>query len=487
MYSRRIFTGINSLLHFDFPHYYAANSALKDEASSRLWAKKGNVLFAGRFPPSDLSDDNAPKFGYRCLYTQSNTDYVISSGEAFSFKSKGPHELEIFAYFKSAQAGNIISLLNASGEFLVISFSSSQAIQAVSSSWGINLVGSSVSLNTWHHIRLQVNAGIISLWVDGNSYAGANISTGLTASVTSIKIGGTHAYFDEFVLKDTISAGGVPLQPYRGALDITKAGGFGSGLDGIANISSDARINSYGKVNKKSGGINFTVASWDTGGEDGYPVIANNISQGDELMFWVWQKSNTSPDTLAGLYAFRRITSISGTAFSVDRPVSDEFDMDEALKNYYVYAYKIPHFSSFTLQAGGRLWPSKDLIAFRCTGNATWSGTNGVASTGVSRSDSWDLSHSDLPDRMLPGYACIMAFCGGTFTAGGKIGRYSAKFPGGYGGSGEIMTSTGSSSSYGSNIIIAARKLHVDNESLCHNAYYSNHFSGLCYLAGDMV
>ena len=105
MYTRRNFPGILSLLHFDFPHYNADNSALKDEASQETWSRHGNIMTASKYSPADYTDSNTPKFGYRCLYSQSSTDYVTASNShgTFDINSSGPYTFEVFIQPKTRQ------------------------------------------------------------------------------------------------------------------------------------------------------------------------------------------------------------------------------------------------------------------------------------------------------------------------------------------------------------------------------------------------
>ena len=290
--------------------------------------------------------------------------------------------------------------------------------------------------------------------------------------------------FDEFALRSPVPALSVPSQPYQGALDLTRIGGFGNGNDGTFTLTSGSCYsNAYGTVTGAAG-VSFTVDSW----HKPTTCMGSKPNAGDELMFLVRKKSG-GINGLQGLYAFRFITGIQGTSFTIDSPITEEFDMSEAVSNYTVTAHKIPHFSSVNI-SGGSLLMYNHVAAFRCTGNATINGA--VYSSSVAqRIDDFDLSHSDLPDRMIPSMGNILFFCGGTFTAGtnARLGHAPGDVANkaGYGGkSDNIMIATQSNSQYyGANVLIAARKLAIDENALAYGALNSVHYSGLCYLAGD--
>ena len=116
----------------------------------------------------------------------------------------------------------------------------------------------------------------------------------------------------------------------------------------------------------------------------------------------------------------------------------------------------------------------------------------------IGRNDSHKLTHSDLPDRMIPSAGNIIITCGGKFTApeGARLGHEKAGSifrPAGYGGrviNGEnciMIPYSPSSTAYGFNILIAAKRLAIDESALAYGARSTNWYSGLCYLAGDLA
>lgn len=494
MYSRRSFGSIKSLLHFDFPHHYATNSGLKDEASPESWHLNGNANFAGKFPPVDVSTTNAPKFGYRSLHTSANSDYAYCANlnNTFKFNNSGPLEFELFFYLLTSANGNLITLMSGNDTVFTLSISS-EKLSASSTSFGISITSSnSITINTWHHVRVSLSSNSCNVYYNANSIGTATISGTKSATVSSVRIGGINGYLDEFVYRwGGTSAGGVPTAPYQGTLDITKAGGFGTGRDGslILSGSGAVYINTSAIISAVSNGTLFTHNGFAPVSSSVGRIIAGEPKQGDEVMLWV--EPTGSKDNLAGLYAFRNIVSVSANSFTIDSPVVDEFDMDEALRYYKIIATKIPHFTTVTLNRTSCLKMPHYFIAFRATGNVSWDCYNSTYEKATTMVN-FALSHSDLPDRILPSYANIMIFCGGTCSVTGRMGVDSNQ-PyrlGGYGGAddvaGQIMIGSRDSDIHGANILIAAKTLNVDSNSLLYGAKSATHYSGLCYLAGNL-
>ena len=445
-------------------------------------------MTASKYSPADYTDSNTPKFGYRCLYSQSSTDYVTASNShgTFDINSSGPYTFEVFIQPKDSSAGNIISFVSGNSDVLTLSITTSRTFKITCSAWSLSLTGTvTAGLSTWVHVRAVINAGDIFLYVNNVQDAHTTITSGLSLKVTAIRVGGSHAFLDEFCFMNKAASASVTV-PYQGTLDITKAGGFGSGRDGTVNVdsASTVSVNMFGKVSKADG-LAFT-ANWETS------TLCSSIKAGDEVMFLVFHKGNSSPDDLIGRFAFRNITGVSGNSFTVDKSVTEEFDMSDAFSKCYVYAYKIPHFSSFTFT--GTLLSSGHVTAFRCTGDVHWNGQCGdyrPISLEAYRG-SHQMCHSDIPDRMTPTHN-ILVFCGGTFTAPstasiGSVGTAAGQASPGYGGKrGDESVMIGThSANRGANILIAARKLAIDSAALDYGGW-SYGYSGCCYLAGELV
>ena len=489
MYTRRIFTGIKSLLHFDFPHANANDSGLKDETGLETWTRSGSAMFASKYQPSDFSASNAPKFGYRCLYTKSANDFIQSTNNNASF-STDKFDTEIFICPQSSTAGNILAFMNGNSESLALSLTSSRALKVSSSSWSLASESSFiVPLNSWHHVRLQVSGTMLKVFADGAQVIGVNVPGG-KLPVTGLRIGGAHSFFDEFVYRDNIQNAFVPTQPAQGVLDLTKIGGFGTGADGeFYGNASDMTLNTHGRIQTLSG-VNASVNSWFTANH-----AAKSLSPGDEVMFFAINHTGSYALDIRGLYAFRRVISSDGNNFIIDSPLVTEFGRSDFVYNDYLYAFRVPNFSNVTV-TGHNLYALNQLIAFRCTGNVTFQNAGTKPSTTThTRNDDYDLSHSDLPDRMISSQGNLIVVCGGTFTADssthlGHVKASSAMRPAGYGASSSydmpVMIGNPGNSIYGFNVLIAARKIRIDSNSLDYGAMSTGSYSGLCYLAGDM-
>ena len=488
MYTRRLKGNILSLLHFDFPHYYASNTGLKDEAGGGEWNRHGGAAFAGNMLPVENFRNDAPKFGYRCLMTQSQDDYVSAPNTgAFTLTSSQPFTAEIFVNFLTASAGNIFCFMAGSSEALSVSLTASRQIKVSAPSWDVSFTGASFpALSSWHHVRVTMSGGYLSLYADGALDGRSNITQSGPLQVTELRIGGASAMYDEFCLRNIDAGAGVPYAPYQLAFDITKAGGFGTGRDGDFSFTSKSafKINAMANV-QKADGVSFTTGAWFLSSH------FKSINPGDEVMFLVTMKNSAGDDSLAGLYAFRNVIDRSGSKLTIDRPVTEEFDMDTALATHVVRVYKIPHLSSFS--SAGAASCMGDVFAFRCTGNVDWLG-GCAGDTSPVRYDSWNLTHSDLPDRMIPSRGNILIFCGGTFTApsSSRLGSplTGAQRQGGYGRSNTwdmpVMVGSPSTTRTGYNILIAARNLRIDSDAMAYGGHASSYFSGLCYLAGDL-
>lgn len=490
MYTRRIFTGIKSLLHFDFPHFNAKDSGLKDETGLETWSRSGSAMSASKHIPAGFASAIAPKFGYRCLYTQSANDFIQSTNYSGSF-STDKFDTELFICPQSSTAGNILAFMNGNSESLALSLTSARNLRVSSSSWSLASESSFiVPLNSWHHVRLQVAGTTLKVFADGAQVIAVNVPGG-KLPVTGMRIGGAHSFFDEFVFRDNIQNAFVPSQPVQGVLDLTKIGGFGTGADGEFNGNADSmNINTCGHVDSLKG-VNACVTSWNASN-----CAAKSLSPGDEVMFFAVNHSSAINKNLTGLYAFRRVISSDGLSFIIDSPLETEFGQSEFANNNWLYAFRVPNFSRVNI-TGGNLYAKFQASAFRCTGDVTISnaGTK-FMSASPTRYDDFDLSHSDLPDRMISSRGNLIVICGGTFTADSSAMLGHAKTsaslfrPAGYGGadnySQPVMIGSPSNKYYGFNILIAAKKLRIDSDSLAYGADAQHHYSGLCYLAGDM-
>lgn len=490
MYSRRLFdSSIKSVLHFDFPHANARIPGLHDEVGLESWNKAGNACFVSRFKPADITATNAPKFGYRSLCTQSASDYVYSTGNSgiFSFTSSVAFNLEIWTCLQSSTAGNIFAFMNGSAELFTVSVTAERKIKVVCSTLSINFTTSdTLPLNDWAHVRVGFSRGngYVTVFINGTQ-CGEAYFTEQPIAVTSLRIGGANAYFDEFIFRHNNGGHSVTSSPVQGSFDIAKAGGYGTGADGELSITSGTKTLNICAIVKSASGSTVKIADF-----QGTGAVFPSINPGDEVLFLVMPKSK-GVDSLAGLYAFRRVVDCSSGSLTLDSPVSDEFNMSDALNSYKVTVHRVPNLSGLTLAANASLRPDfYRVLTFRCTGNVTWHGKTALTSITGRTLDNWDLCHSDLPDRMIYSSHNIFITCGGTFTADSSArigGNSSLTRKGGYGGVSTDSIMVGSSNYYEDNILIAARKLSIDDDALAYGARGQTHYSGLCYLAGELI
>lgn len=445
MFSRRFFAdGLKSLLHFDYPYHGATNSALHDELGLCEWAKNGSAMFASAYSPADVNYYDAPKFGYRCLYTQSESDYIYSVNSIFDSQE---FSAEIYLYLRSSSEGRIFSFMN--GSYISLSL--------MIRSGGYVAVNSTVSdtalvINTWYHIRMNFKNNNVYVYLDGNLILTAN-SIHLS-NITALRIGGCHALFDEFAFWDEAREASVPYYPYEGYLDLVKMGGFGDGHDGEYIHSMTTYHNPEGKVTSAYDTF-FTVDTW-------YPLgNFNKINTGDEIMFYVTADKKSTYHELAGLFAFRHIVFLNNYSFVVDSPVTEEFDMEEAFKNYTVYALKVPNYSACRCTAITPSYHAKVGI-IRSTGDMTF--INTFITTSAPNFYNVPLAPGNLPDRLLGVSSHGIFLCGGTLSLAKE-------------------RSTARLSIDKCNILAASRKLNIDSSTFPRIATSSE--PGLHYLAGE--
>lgn len=487
--ARRLWGSWKSVLHFDFPHYYAEISGLKDEASGETWHLSGSASLASKYLPADTVNSNAPKFGYRSLYTSSQGDFAYAANTLGTFTQNidSGFSCGIFVFPLGASEGGIIQFMNGESSVLALTLTSDRKLKASCPAWSLDTASANaLTQNAWHYVFMAVKKSSLAVYADGAQVISSSAPSS-SLNVTALRIGGCPAMFDEFSYGGYSSAYAVPSQPLQASLDMTLMGGFGTGQDGAFSWSSSAgfSINTAGNVESVSG-LTIRVPT-----RSNASAFSKEISAGDEIMLHVRQKGASGAYALAGLYDFARVADASGGYITLEKNIT-AFDMAEAVRDYTLAACKVPNFSSVNITAGW-MRPQKNIIVFRCTGNVYWGG--GTYFSPQKRYDPLAVTHSDLPDRMIDSGLNFLAFCGGTFTApaSGRLGaRTSDKVyrPNGYGGGGgnegRIMTGTKGSGYYGANLLIAAKKLAVDSNALQYGAKNSSAFSGLCYMAGDL-
>ena len=318
--------------------------------------------------------------------------------------------------------GDILNLDNE----LALSIESG-ALQLTSTSWGIEETSqTTLTADTWQHVLLRLSGGTAKVYLDGTEALSASI-TGNAIEPETVRLGGYYGFMDEFVFRDEAGtdAPTIPTHPYNGTLDIAKVGGYGTGLDGDAEIRIISQINSYGLINSITDSKTFTVSSWSNG--DLLP------SDGCEIMLHITApKSETSAEyPLVGLYAFSKIASVIGTSIILEDEITTgngyDFTLSSSLlSTYYVQVITVPNYKNLTINSGITVNPltwstttGGGIVAFRCTGDCEVNGSIITHGYGAVRYDLQQMTNSKLIDRFLCGSrgGGIFITCGGTFTA----------------------------------------------------------------------
>ncbi|MBQ3396802.1 MAG: hypothetical protein IJG55_10845 [Synergistaceae bacterium] len=435
-YSRRKYSmHIKSLVHFDFPYFNEAYDGCRDEISGNIFTRAGNVEFAGREKPCDEIISGVPKFGYRCLYSQSNSDYIsaVNTGQ-FDIKSGVDYELECFVRLSSSSSGNIITFMNGSAKILTLSLTQDNMINLNSSGINmLNLSGSSIfALNTWYHVKVRLGGEKVQIILNGNIIAEKEYSHG-DLTVSEIRIGGFSGFIDEFIMRDSVTPDVVPEEPYQGTLDINLAGGFGTGALGDVTLTSKTNFNSHAAVSSVNGKV-ITLLSQNGG-------IFTSYSAGTEIMIHV-SKSKTSDESDLGRYAFRTVTgSDQRGIITIDREVTEEFNLETCALNYEVQIITVPHYKSLTIKASsagirtnayanghGGIIAMRVLNNLHIEGQVTSNGGSGIIVTGLGQEsprDNVNICNAELIDRFIfRDSGGIFIACGGTLSSNehGRIG-----------------------------------------------------------------
>ena len=410
--SYRFWGNIKALFHFDYPYYHEPGDGLKDEVSGRhdIFVRSGAIKLAGN-ETSELiiPASTGPKFGYRCLASGSANDFIVSgNADLINLIKTKNCEIEFFVKFAASNNAQVFSLANSSDNIFAITQSEASVLIT-----GGNM-SYAVSLNTWIHFKLKISSSSIKLFVNGTERITAAVPD--LNYLTTIKIGGINGYYDELVFRQGNSNDIIPAVPYQADLNINSLGNFNDGSLGDVVITSNSIINSYALVTSASGS-SLTLSNW-YNGKFGTPKA------GDEIMLHVTAKKN-STDDLLGLYSLRKIKSVNQNTLTLENTV-DEFDLSNAIQEYYVQVIFIPAFKNFTINQGITIRPLTyssfnhygGIIAFRAKNSCNVNGNIISMGYGPARSDLLQMTHGDLIDRFLINSGGgIFITCGGTFTS----------------------------------------------------------------------
>ncbi len=522
---------IKSLLHFDYPYYSELNDGLNDEINGNIWARSGNAQLVGEHSPAQTIIEGTPKFGYRCLYTQSENDFISSSLPAFSLKASGSYEFFCFVRPTASQQGTIISLTSGDYQRLTFSLNSDRNICSACSDWNFSAQSSaSLSLNEWHSLALRLAPSQLSIIIDGTTET-FPITSRTDLPATGCRIGGFNGQVDEFIFRDSFSTS-LPTEPVQATLHSNELGGFGEGSLGNVVINSDCIFTTSAKCSVSTANPKIISLSNTQSGFFG------NFALNDEILIL---------NNETGEYVFRTITGIT-----------QNIVLNEGvyLSGTSIQAIKVLHFSELTINAGVTVKANQftndngGVIAMRCKGNCTINGKIITSGLGRERTDTLQLTHAKYIDNFLPtAGGSIMIFCGGTLALP-STSRLGAEWDGsyipdgiwgcqgvsggaGYGGGGSagvyanwgrsLASSAGGgvggggapSQTYapnyvgakpgfsgdngnpcGANIILIARTLNAAQEAIssggqCGNCYnqvgYSGGGTGFCYIACERM
>ncbi len=454
---RRFDSHIKSLVHFDYPYYAENSDGLGDEILGlNQWSRSGSAKLAGSEIPADEIIEGTPKFGYRCLMTSANSDFIQCSSTVFSIPGSGSFEFSFWVRPRAHTPGNILQLFNNSQQVFSLSLLQNGSVSAASSAYSLAVSSTqTLPLNAWSFIRLRVSGSSVSILIGSSETQSSITRTALT--VTQIRLGGINGFIDEFMFRNNLSSSEIPSEPAKGYLTLPDIGGAGSGKLGSVTLSSAKTLNTTA-----------AVLSWPDSKTCRVSTIYNgdfgSFTAGEEVMIL-----NTYSGS-AGSYVFRKIQAASGSTITLDSPVTD-FGLDASAKTQLI---QIPHFGSLTVNAGVTISPLKwngetgGIAAFRVKNNCTILGSILTHGLGMPRTDMLQLTHAKLIDTFLPGQGGgIFIVCGGTLTVS-SAARLGASWDGagkggvnprgsleqrcagsGYGGAGASDDDSASTGSYG--------------------------------------
>lgn len=444
---------IKSLVHFDFPYYAEPSDGCRDEINGNIFVRYGNVMFVGTEFPCDEIVEGTPKFGYRCLCSNSNSDFIAAPNQAniFSLKAGSNYEFEFFVKAKSQSTqGNIMRLMKDNVSVFTIAITPEMRISVQSPALNINSASSEILRgDEWYFVRVCLYSGNLKIYVSGEkpsdsstlpSPDGGSEFTDYSAYalvIDELRLGGLNGFIDEFLMRDSKSTSGIPDKPHQAFLDVSDAGGYGNGVTNIT-LSSDKMINSYALV-KKVSGQNITLGTITKG------QLAD-FSVGGEVMIHV-SKPKSSSDSETGFFAFRKILGVKSKVLTLDSPVVNEFDLASCVSNYYVQAIAVPNLNTFNLPSERTIKPRTfgdsyggGIIIIRCKSDMNIDGKIITAvqtdNLGPHRTDKLQGTHSDMINRFLINDGGgIILICGGTLriSSTAKIGAEESALPG-YGG-----------------------------------------------------
>ena len=250
-------------------------------------------------------------------------------------KSGKNYEIEFFIRKTNASAGNIVNMLDDSdNNKFTISTDANNKIAVTCATMSIaGTSDAALTLNTWTHVRVRISNGNAYIYVNGVlSYSGTCSLE--VQNITKIRLGGFIGQLDEFMIRHALSNDNVPGVPYKGYIDTYGIGG--TGKQGALNLTTGTnKINTYYYANTIIDSQTFRVHAM--GSSNAYIGMHGDAQPGDEVMIWKEQLSSAGKleGTESGLYAFRKIKSVTGTQFTLDSPVTEFSMTPEDTQKYY--------------------------------------------------------------------------------------------------------------------------------------------------------
>jgi len=435
--SRREYkNGEIALLHFDFPYYGETGDGLRDEIGKLSWSAQGNAKLVGTEAPVAQVVEGTPKFGYRCLQTAANTDYIVAQDAAglLNINKAGNYEFECFLRPTNVTApGNILALLNAGTQVFSAAVSSTGNVVVTVDDTPI-VSSALLSQGAWTHLLIRISGGNLNLYFNGAGAGTGSIAAGIVEA-DEIRLGGFVGQMDEVRIRKAAGSGipTVPASPYQGSINLKSLGGFGDGSTGDDTITqAGVDINTTAMVQSGSQ-QNFMLGEQSVG-------RYGTIQPGDKVMIHVSRGKTADATEEFSRFSIRTVASFNGGVLTLGSAIT-EFIVSPS--EYYIQVVKIPQFRNLNIASGGSLVPKAwntttggGILAAVVQGNCTVSGKIITTGKGITRIEQMPFCHSMMPDRFLL-TGNVFLLCGGTLSGTGFIGNdWSGDGEGGEGGSG---------------------------------------------------
>ncbi len=450
--SRREYkNGEIALLHFDFPYYGETGDGLRDETGKLSWSAQGNAKLVGAEAPVAQVVEGTPKFGYRCLQTAANTDYIVAQDATglLNVNKGGKYEFECFLHPTDVTApGNILALLSSETEVLSAAVSSTgNVVVTVDDTPLVSSV--LLSQDAWTHLLIRISGGNLNLYLNGAEAGTGSIAAGIVEA-DEIRLGGFVGQMDEVRIRNAAGSGipTVPAAPYQGSINLKSLGGFGDGSTGDDTITqAGVDINTTAMV--QSGSQQNLMLGEQSVGRYG------TIQPGDKVMIHVSRGKTADATEEFSKFSIRTVAGFNGGVLTLDNAIT-EFIVSPS--EYYIQVIKIPQLRNLNIASGGSLTPKAwdtntggGIVAAVVQENCTVSGKIITTGKGITRIEQMPFCHSMMPDRFLL-TGNVFLLCGGTLSGTGFIGNdWSGDGEGGTGGSGGNKASvTGVTGSPGS-------------------------------------